>query len=255
MAGAGRVARHLAVALHQRGHEIMLVMSRHVEHARLLAEQVGARHGTFSSPPLLPEADIMIYAVSDHALAEVITLLPPEEMLALHTAGSMPMDIFKGKAEHYGVLYPLQTFTEDRAINMREVPLCIEANTPENEEKLRMLALSLSGRVLRATSQQRLFLHLAAVWVNNFTNHLYALADDLLQQQDLSFDLLHPLIEETTAKAFSLGPRQAQTGPAVRNDENVIKKHLELLSCSPELQTLYRLLSDSIRQKSGSKEK
>ncbi len=255
MAGAGRVAGHLAVALHQRGHEIVQVVSRHAEPARALAEKVEAHPGTFSSHPPVPPADIIIYAVSDHALEEVLTLLPPEKMLALHTAGSLPADIFRGKAEHYGVLYPLQTFSEGREIDFREVPLCIEANTPDNEEKLQTLALSLSRRVVPASSSQRLFLHLAAVLVNNYVNHLYVLADELLQQEVLPFDLLHPLIEETTAKALTLGPQKAQTGPAARNDENVIKKHLELLSCSPELQTLYRMLSDSIRRRSSPEKK
>jgi predicted short-subunit dehydrogenase-like oxidoreductase (DUF2520 family) len=252
LAGAGRVAAHLAAALHEQGHTLVLVVNRTEERAGALAARSGA---SFSGLPVarpLPPADVVIYAVSDSALEEMITAVPPGEMLALHTAGSMPVEIFRGKAENYGVLYPLQTFTEDRETDFRQVPLCIEANTPGNEEKLRALALTLSRRVIRASSQQRLTLHLAAVWVNNFVNHLYAVAEDLLQEEELSFDLLRPLIEETAAKATALGPRKAQTGPAVRNDENVIKKHLELLSCSPELQHLYRLLTDSIRQKTGS---
>jgi len=246
LAGAGRVAGHLAEALVANGHTLVLVISRTAEHAGGLAGKTGAAWTTLP-PASLPPADIIIYAVSDHALEEVITAVPPGEMLALHTAGSIPLEIFRGKAKNYGVLYPLQTFTEGRAVDFREVPLCIEANTPENMARLKMLATSLSRRVIHAGTEQRLALHLAAVLVNNFVNHLFVQAERLLQEEGLAFDLLQPLLEETMAKALEMGPGKAQTGPAVRNDENVIKKHLELLSCSPELQKIYRLLTDSIQ--------
>jgi len=255
LAGAGRVAGHLASALQEQGHTIVLVINRSGERAKALAAKSGASFAELPVSLPLPPADVVIYAVSDQALEEMITAVPPGEMLALHTAGSIALDIFKGRASRYGVLYPLQTFTEDRAIDFREVPLCIEANTPEDEEALRALARSLSRQVVRVSSRQRLTLHLAAVLVNNFVNHLYLQADDLLQKEGLPFDLLQPLIEETAAKAMAEGPRRAQTGPAVRNDENVIIKHLELLSCSPELQRLYRLLSDSIRKSMSSGKK
>ncbi len=246
LAGAGRVAGHLAEALQENGHAVVGVVSRTPQHAQRLAEKTGAVWGTFSSFTL-PTADVVIYAVSDQALEEVITAIPPGRMLALHTAGSIPMDIFKGKAKNYGVLYPLQTFTEGRQIDFREIPLCIEANTPENKERLQALASSLSRRVIPAGSEQRLTLHLAAVLVNNFVNHLFVLADGLLREKELPFDLLQPLMEETVAKALAMGPEKAQTGPAARNDENVIKKHLELLSCSPGMQKIYRLLTESIQ--------
>jgi len=224
------------------------VVSRTEEHAAEVAGMTGASYHTFGDISSLPPADIIIYCVSDSVLEEVITLLPPGRMLALHTAGSISLDIFRDRTDSCGVLYPLQTFTRGRTMDFREIPLCIEANTPESRERLERLAVSLSRRVEYVTTEQRLTLHLAAVLVNNFVNHLYMVAGELLQEKELPFDILQPLIRETAAKALTMGPRPAQTGPAVRNDENVIKKHLELLSCSPGLQRLYRLLTDSIRQ-------
>ncbi len=245
LAGSGRVAGHLAEALQENGHIIAGVVSRTADHAKRLGERMGAPWYDLS-PQVLPPAEVVIYAVSDQALEEVIETVPPGRMLALHTSGSLPLDIFREKAENYGVLYPLQTFTEGRQIDFREIPLCIEANTPENEERLQALAVSLSRRVVHVNSEQRITLHLAAVLVNNFVNHLFVVADELLQQKNLPFDLLQPLMEETVAKALSMGPEKAQTGPAARNDENVIKKHLDLLSWTPGRQKIYRLLTESI---------
>ncbi len=248
LVGAGRVAAHLARAFRDAGHAVVLVVSRRREHARVLAAETGAAYAALEERPALPPSEVVVYAVSDDALATVVRRFPPDDRLALHTAGSVDMGVFEGRARHYGVLYPLQTFSHERRVDMREVPLCIEATTPEDEEHLQRLAGSLSRRVYRIDSSRRLHLHVAAVLVSNFVNHLYAEAETWLEKEKIPFDLLDPLIRETTAKALEVGPHRAQTGPAVRNDENVIKKHLELLSCSPGLQELYRLLTDRIRK-------
>ncbi len=247
LAGAGRVATSLGEALQAAGHRVVLVVSRHAATAARLAGRLGTPHATFADRPLLPPAEIIIYSVSDDALEEVTALLPPGDRLALHTAGSMPMEIFRGRARHYGVLYPLQTFSPGRRVDFSEVPLCIEGATPADEMKILTFARTLSRRVYSIPTPRRRTLHLAAVIVNNFVNHLYHLAGELLEKDDLPFELLVPLIRETAEKATAMGPQRAQTGPAVRNDENVIKKHLELLSCSPGLQELYRLMTESIR--------
>jgi len=245
--GAGRVACHLSRALHDAGHEIIQVISRTEESARTLANVFGCTWGT-DIAKLLHDPDLIIFSVRDDVLQEMIFRVQAGTALVVHTGGSIPIDVFEGKVRNYGVFYPLQTFSTGRTPDFRKIPMCIEANTPGNEDVLFALAGQISDVVLRADSKQRLTLHLAAIMVNNFGNHLFAMAKDILEKEHLSFDLLRPLIEETVAKAFDLGPQMAQTGPAVRNDENVIKKHLDLLSCSPEIKRVYEVLTESIRQ-------
>ncbi len=248
--GAGRVAGHLSRALHDAGHRIIQVISRTEESARSLADVFGCAWGT-DIEQLRHDSDLIVFSVRDDALQALIARMDAGETPVVHTGGSIPMRAFEGKARNYGVFYPLQTFSKGRTPDIRKIPMCIEANTPGNEEMLLALARQISDVVLRVDSTQRLTLHLAAIMVNNFGNHLLALAQEILQKDHLPFDLLHPLIEETVAKAFDLGPGKAQTGPAVRNDEIVIKKHLDLLSWSPEIQRVYQVLTESIRHRTA----
>ena len=158
------------------------------------------------------------------------------------------MNIWEGKASRYGVFYPMQTFSKQREVDFRVVPFFIESNSSEDTELLKAIASVLSENVYEATSEQRRSLHLAAVFTCNFTNHMYALAAELLKMYDLPFNAMLPLIDETARKVHELEPKQAQTGPAVRYDENVINKHLEMLAGEPEMQELYRLVSESIHR-------
>ena len=247
MIGAGRVAGHLSQVLHKAGHKIIQVISRTDKSARALAGTYGCSWST-DIQELLPDADLIIFSVRDDVLQYLISQAEPGKALAVHTGGSILVIIFKGKVRNYGVFYPLQTFSKGRTPDFRKIPMCIEANTPDNEQILMALARQFSEVVIRADSTQRLTLHLAAIMANNFGNHLLVLAQQILEKEHLSFELLRPLIEETVAKAFDLGPQEAQTGPAARNDEIVIKKHLDLLSCSPEIQRVYEVLTESIWQ-------
>ena len=232
--GAGNLATNLAKALYQNGFRIVQVYSRTKEAACALAQAVEAGYTTELSE------------VSKDARLYIVSL--KEDALLVHTAGSIPMNVWEGKTSRYGVFYPMQTFSKQREVDFRVVPFFIESNSSEDTELLKAIASVLSEKVYEATSEQRRSLHLAAVFTCNFTNHMYALASELLKKYDLPFNAMLPLIDETARKVHELEPKQAQTGPAVRYDENVINKHLEMLAGEPEMQELYRLVSESIHR-------
>ena len=226
--GRGRVATHLLKALLQAGHEVVSVNSRTLEELPL-------------------EADVYILSVKDSALQDVIrnAVKGREGQLFVHTAGSMSMDLFKGCCARYGVLYPMQTFSLDREVNFREIPLFIEASDAATFQQIRALADSVSQHVYELSTADRRYLHLAAVFACNFTNHCYALAADVLAQKGLPFDVMLPLIDETARKVHELHPTDAQTGPAVRGDQNVMDAQSALLD--DRLATIYMLMSESMR--------
>ena len=170
----------------------------------------------------------------------------------VHTAGSMPMALFAGHAKHYGVCYPLQTFSKTRAVDVSKVPFFIEGSDAETEERLCQLAERLSTSVQRLSSEKRKSLHLAAVFTCNFVNHLYVLGGELLAKEGIDARLLLPLIDETAAKVHDMSPLAAQTGPAVRYDENVIQKQLAQLEADSTKWEIYALMSQSIHQHSKS---
>ena len=240
--GAGNLATNLAKALYRKGFRIVQVYSRTEESARTLADEVEAEYIT-DLKEVSKEARLYIISLKDAAFVE---LLP--HALLVHTAGSIPMNIWEGYAERYGVFYPMQTFSKQRAVDFREVPFFIEAKRPEDVELLKAVAGTLSEKVYEADSEQRRSLHLAAVFTCNFTNHMYALAAELLEKYHLPFDVMLPLIDETARKVHELPPCDAQTGPAVRYDENVINKHLSMLEDTPALQEIYKLMSKSIHE-------
>jgi predicted short-subunit dehydrogenase-like oxidoreductase (DUF2520 family) len=197
----------------------------------------------------LPQADLYLIAIKDSAIQEVLENLSLDEnRMIVHTAGSVPMNILDGFSKNYGVFYPLQTFSKNRKIDFSDIPICIEANHPSSLMKLQELAGRLSGSVHQINSHDRKTLHLAAVFANNFVNHFYAIGESLLQDKRLNFDLLKPLIRETAKKTESLSPVDAQTGPAKRNDQTIINAHLKMLHDQPDLQKIYRLMSESIFQ-------
>jgi predicted short-subunit dehydrogenase-like oxidoreductase (DUF2520 family) len=191
-------------------------------------------------------SDACLICISDDAIAPVINQLNPGNCLLMHTAGSVSLDVFKDKAVNYGVLYPLQTFTRGRPLDYDSIPFLTEANTPENLSLINQLASSVSNNVTEADSTRRLYIHLAAIFASNFSNHMFAMAEKIAGEYNMPFELLKPLIAETTAKALDMSPHIAQTGPAARGNRRVIEKHLELLKDDPRLQELYRLISESI---------
>lgn len=201
----------------------------------------------------LPEADVYIYAVADHALPAVVSAVhAPARALHVHTSGTLPVSVFGEDKQHAGIIYPFQTFSKAQPIDdFSDVPLIVEGRNIDDVAAVYTLALTLSPRVIEASQADRERLHVAGVFANNFTNCMYRMAADLLRGTSIPFNALLPLIDQTAAKVHSLAPKDAQTGPAVRNDEQVIRHHLDLLSANPMLSgtqaEVYRLLTNYIQ--------
>ena len=241
--GSGNVAHHLIQAF-EKSAQIMLVQvyARNPEKlAHLLPED--RITGSLKS---LADADIYIISVTDDAITEVSSQLDFSGKFVVHTSGSVSMEQINGKNRR-GVLYPLQTFSKDKQVDFSLVPICLETEFTADYVLLDKLANIISGSVYRVDSEQRKALHVSAVFVSNFTNHMYAIGSTVCEQNDIPFDILKPLILETAAKIKSLTPLQAQTGPAIRNDRTTIKKHLEFLE-DEHLREIYAILTKSIQQ-------
>ncbi|MDR1672160.1 MAG: DUF2520 domain-containing protein [Bacteroidales bacterium] len=246
MIGAGNVAVHLSRALSDAGMRVIQVYSRSELSAKNLADMLHT-DCTASLAEILPTGDLYIVAVNDDAIAEVVAGLPLREQMVVHTAGSVPMDVFAEKLLNYGVLYPLQTFSREYAPDFIHIPLFAEASSPENMQLLRKVAGKISSHVYELSSDKRMLLHLAAVFGSNFVHRMYVIAAQILHEAGLDFGVLSPLIVETARKAVSSSdPARLQTGPARRNDRRVLQQHMERLSAHPEWQRLYAQLSDSI---------
>lgn len=243
--GAGNVGSHLAIALKEKGFNIAQVVGYRELAVKELANATGAKY-TLRFEDTLKGQDLYILALPDKVLNEILPRLKLNNELIVHTSGSVPMDILLPFSENTGVFYPLQTFTHSRVINLKEIPLLIEANRIDNENLMREVAEKLSDHVRVTDSVKRQQIHIAAVFASNFSNHMYNVARDLAESNGVDFGILASLIKETTAKAIELGPRKAQTGPAKRNDLQVIEKHLEMLSAKPEIQELYKLITQNI---------
>ncbi|MDO7853666.1 Rossmann-like and DUF2520 domain-containing protein [Hymenobacter convexus] len=247
--GAGRVASQLGPALAAAGHHVVFVWNRSPAAAEaLVARLPGAQVLTTLTPPL-PPADIYLLAVPDAAVAPLLASIAwPEGALVAHLAGALPLAVFAAQPTvRGGVFYPLQTFSPGRTIDWPTVPLCIEAGDIAAETTLLDLAGSLSQHVLRLDSDQRLKLHVAAVFANNFTNHLLGIADALLAEAALPPELLAPLVRETVDKALANPPFAVQTGPAVRRDAPTLAAHAAALAGHPAWQALYAQLTASIQ--------
>lgn len=247
--GAGNLATNLAKALYRKGFRIVQIFSRTEESARSLALQVEADYTT-DLKELTGDAKLYIVSLKDAAFVELLPQIAEgkEHALLVHTAGSIPMSVWEGHTQRYGVFYPMQTFSKQREVKFDEIPFFIEAKTAEDVALLKAIAATLSDHVYEASSEQRKSLHLAAVFICNFTNHMYALAADLLEKYQLPFNVMLPLIDETARKVHELAPHDAQTGPAVRYDKNVIENHLAMLADLPALQEIYKLMSKSIHE-------
>ncbi|MDR0506419.1 MAG: DUF2520 domain-containing protein [Dysgonamonadaceae bacterium] len=244
--GAGNVATQLGLALYENEFPIIQVYSRTLASAEILGKQLKTAY-TANIQDINTEADMYIFAIKDSALPSVLKNMPPaNKSLWVHVAGSVPLDVFAGYTERYGVLYPLQTFSKSRKISFSNIPFFIEANNSADELLLENVAFSLSDKVMRFSSEKRKLLHLAAVFACNFTNHLYTLSTQILEKHGIDRNILLPLIQETAFKINDLHPRDAQTGPAVRNDDEMIGQHLEILDNQPLMKEIYRLLSESI---------
>jgi predicted short-subunit dehydrogenase-like oxidoreductase (DUF2520 family) len=249
--GAGNVATHLAISLSKK-YTIRQVFSRSEQAASLLAESVDSRW-TNNTGAVEYSSDAYFLCLPDDQLAPVLDRMKFKDQLLIHTSGSIPMDLLKGYSSNFGVLYPVQTFSKTRPVDLEQVPICIEANSIENEGALMELAINLSRNIQMLDSDKRVIIHIAAVIASNFTNHMYARAEGIMDANKLDFELLKPLILETAQKVMEMSPGKAQTGPARRNDQKIIQEHINSLQDSPELQKLYSFVSKSISGFKGDK--
>lgn len=230
--GTGNVATHLFKALSQ--HAILPPDSS----IRIINSR------TLNNLP--DHSDLILISVKDDAIGSVAQRVTGKADMIAHTSGSVSIDILRDCAKHYGVFYPLQTFSKNSELNYYEIPFFIEGNDAETVSNLKTIAQSISSKVFEADSSKRKRLHIAAVFACNFSNHLVAIADDLLQEDGMDYKVLLPLLKETVRKLDTLPPKDAQTGPAVRNDQKVISSHEDMLADHPDRLAIYRLLSSSI---------
>lgn len=242
--GTGNTATVLGRKLKEAGHRIVQVFGRDSMAASQLAYDLGTESTNYWNV-VNKDADIYMLAVSDIAIEEVMKELRLPEKTIVHTAASVSKDILKSVTGHYGVFYPLQSLKKEIA-HLPEIPIVIDASDASTLHELDALAHSISSQVSEAGDEQRLKMHLAAVFCNNFVNHLYTLAEQYCQKEGIDFQLLLPLIKETATRLEDLSPSQLQTGPAVRNDRTTIDKHLALLETYPQLKRIYTVLTESI---------
>lgn len=251
--GSGNVGTHLAKRLFEKGHSIVQIFSRNIENAAELAQQVNAE-SICDLSELVESTEIIIIAVKDDVIEEISKAINFENVLIVHTSGGTSSAVLVRQLKQpvllrlrFGIFYPLQSFSKVKSVDFEKLPICIDANNEEDLNLLETLAQSICPNVYRINDKERAILHVCAVMVNNFTNHLFAMADDILKQENLTLDILKPLILETVKKIENHPPKQMQTGPAIRNDEKTIDNHLQFLDKYPDYQLVYKLLSDSIQ--------
>lgn len=247
--GAGNLATNLGKALRGIGVDVLQVFSRTMESASALAQLVGAE-AVNDIAAVRDDADLYVFSVKDSALQDLVSRLCPRMpgKLFVHTAGSMPMDVFKGVARRYGVFYPMQTFSKSKEVDFQVIPCFIEAVDDDTLCQLESLAHQLSQKVYRLSSADRKYLHLSAVFACNFVNHCFAMSQQVLAEHGVPFDVMLPLIGETVRKIHTLSPLEAQTGPAVRYDENVIHAQSKLLEGNPLWKEIYDSMSKDIHK-------
>ena len=245
MIGAGNVAAHISRHLHFAGHSITCVHSRTHESSARLAEEVGSV-GTAVPEEVPPTADFFIICVPDRVILSVVRKFQDRKGIWLHTAGACSMEVFEDFQPQFGVLYPLQTMSKQRVVSLEDTPLLVEGSSPEIAEAIKMLASTISRNVYEMNSASRQVIHMAAVFANNFSNHMVHLAQQILEEEKIDAKLLDPLLKETYGKLGEMGAAAAQTGPALRDDQETMQKHLELLKKHPEWEKLYTFISRDI---------
>jgi predicted short-subunit dehydrogenase-like oxidoreductase (DUF2520 family) len=245
--GAGNVASQLASAFQNTGRKILQVYSRTENSAKELASKINCDF-TSDTEDIIKNADVYIISVSDSAIAEVVAKLKLDKSLVVHTSGFHTMDILDNVSKNIGVFYPLQTFSKNRKIDFLNIPVCVEANSADNLTLLEDLARSFTADVRYIESAQRKIIHLSAIFACNFTNHMYSIAEEILKDAYIPFDILKPLICETAEKVMDIEPVEAQTGPARRNNLEVVQQHLKMLD-NEEYRELYKRLSELITNK------
>ncbi len=253
--GSGNVAWHLSQAFEDKGHHICEIYSRQLINAKALVSKLFDAQSFTKLDFGKSEAELFVLAVRDDAFSEVLDqLILPENSILVHTSGTKSLDLLLNWVEqtedesiNVGIFYPLMTFTKNKKLNFSEVPICLEAPDKPTENILIKLGQEISDIVYLVDSNERKILHLAAVFSNNFVNHLLAITQDILVDNELEMKLLKPIIKETISKALLAEDiYDVQTGPARRGDQKTIKSHIELLKTNPQNEKIYRVLSESI---------
>ncbi len=246
--GTGNVSWHLAKELENAGHIISFVYDRNEEKAKnFCLDYFNAQYGSSLNLNDV-NADIFILAVSDDAIQELASNISiPSNAILCHTSGSKPLnELGYAPTENIGVFYPLQTFSKGKKVDFQNIPICIEGENELTLKTLQKLGKSISKNTLFISSKQRKAIHLAAVFACNFTNHMFNVAQNILEKQEMDFEMLQPLIVETLNKSFDLGPQNAQTGPAIRKDLKTLDLQFEALQEDQDLAEIYRLISQHI---------
>jgi predicted short-subunit dehydrogenase-like oxidoreductase (DUF2520 family) len=246
--GAGNVAWHLAPALEEAGHTITEVYARTIQSADKIIERVYEAEATDDLDFSESKAEFFILAIKDEAIPEVSdAIILPENAILVHTSGSVDMaSLNLSSAAYTGVFYPLQSFTIGKKVEWSTLPILVESEDDEVLQMLKKLAKSLSHQVFTVRSKDRKALHVAAVFASNFSNHMIRIAEEIMRRQGLDFEMLKPLIIETISKSLEIGARNAQTGPAVREDYETLEEHHQFLNYNEEIAEIYRLISQDI---------
>lgn len=245
--GSGNAAAVLGRKFTAAGHKIVQIISRNASAASELAYEWDTESANYMSL-INQNADVYIIAVSDNALEEVVSTLKLPGKVVAHTAGAVSKEVLKNVTSHYGVFYPLQSLRKE-ITSLPDIPIFFEGSDKTATNTLQKLAQSVSfEKATAAGTEDRLKLHVAAVIVSNFTNHLYVLAEKYCQKEGIDFHQLLPLIEETVQRLKESSPADTMTGPAIRHDQETIQKHIELLKDHPQLQKIYQAITESIQQ-------
>lgn len=245
--GAGKLATNLSLAFKEKGYSIQQVYSRTKKSAKTLAEKTGAEYTT-NEMDIILGADVYFITLSDSAFETVLPKIKFNNAMIIHCSGSLPLSVLKDSSENMGVLYPLQTFLKDEQVDFSNVPFFVESDKRENMELLNKLARELSDEVIFMSSEKRKTLHISAVFACNFVNHMYVIANEILDSKKIPFDVLKPLIQQTAKRIRKKAPIDSQTGPAVRYDQNIIEDHLAQLQGMHNFKELYESISKSIYQ-------
>lgn len=240
--GSGNVAYHLSKAFQENKIPVSQLFGRNENDLNFISEQLQIPFSTTQ----LQDADLYLICVSDGSISEVSKLITKENCLVAHTSGSLPKEILEGNFRKAS-FYPLQTFSKSKDLDYKEVPFFVESDDDNDLELLKNLALNISEKVMVSTYEKRKYIHLTAVFACNFVNHLFARAKEISDSQEIPFDYFLPLIKETTAKIEILEPKFAQTGPAIRNDERVLKAHEDLITDEEQLR-IYKIMNESIKK-------
>ena len=244
--GAGNVAFHLIKSITNSGHQLVQIYNRTIENINESTKKIPLSD---SIGGIYPNADIYIICVKDNAIEEIANQLTLNDKLVLHTSGNRTMDILKNSASNYGIFYPIQSFTKEIPLDFKKVPIIIEANNTESLEKLKSFAESISERVIEMNFEKRQKLNIAGVFVNNFTNHIYHLMHEYLNNESIDFTILHPIIQNTVDKIKLRNPKSCQTGPAIRNDQETIENQKKILENEINLLKIYIDFTNGIMEK------